>query len=236
MRGKRIDIILLVAGILAVLLAIKTSGDVYPWEKPHPIIEFAFDQFQTGNEIVFNLSIGSAVTVLFYFLIVWYPERRKRGILRNSLKEQYHRFRISTINIMLDCCEDNYDSSLVQRLATDPHDFQKYFNEDVTGNGGRMYDVMNNIDEDYLQRFRIELEMLRDELSYIISQIDISEPKILDFFKHLSQYVYRMEHFTIGASDTKYLSEFFWQVFANWDIVKGCSDEDIIEVMIARIR
>ena len=118
MRSKYIDIVLLVAGIMAILLAIKTSGDIYPWEKPHPFIESIFDQFQTGNEIVFSLSVGSAVSVLFYFLIVWYPEKRKRYILMNSLREYYHRFRLSTISILLLSCNKVCEYSLVKSLTT----------------------------------------------------------------------------------------------------------------------
>jgi hypothetical protein len=234
MRSKYINMVLLLFGIVAILLAIKTSSDTYPWETSHPFLEMIFNQFPTGNEIVFNLSVGSAVTVLFYFLIVWYPDRRKRNILRNSLREHYQRFRLTTIQILLFCCNKVYDSALPKKL-NDPEEFKKYFSEDVTGTGGRMYDVMNNIDEHYLQELRIELEMLRNELSYIISQVDISEPKILDFFKNLSQYVYRMEHLTLEYEDIKSLSNFLWQIFANFDIATGCSDEDIIEVMIEKI-
>ena len=235
MRSKYIDIVLLIFGIMAILLAIKTSDDIYPWEKPHPFIEAIFNQFQTGNEIVFSLSVGSAVSILFYFLIVWYPERRKRYILRNSLREYYHRFRLSTIGILLLSCNKVCEYSLVKKL-NDPEEFKKYFTEDVTGTGGRMYDVMNNFDEHHLQDLRIELEMLRDELAYIISQVDISEPKILDFFKNLSKYVYRMEHLTLEYDDIKSLSNFLWQMFANADFATGGSDEDIIEVMIDKIR
>ncbi|MHC4519467.1 MAG: hypothetical protein ACYTAS_12825 [Planctomycetota bacterium] len=234
MKSRHIDIVLLVAGLTAMLLAIKTSDDAYPWENRHPIIESIFDQFETGNELLFNLSVGSAVAVLFYFLIVWYPERRKRRILRNSLREQYHRFRRSTISILLGCCNEVQDYSLVERLD-DPEEFRKYFSEDVTGTGRRMYDVMNNLEDWHLQELRIELEMLRDELAYIISQVDISEPKILDFFKNLSQYVYRMQHLTLEYDEIKSLSNFLWQMFANFDFATGISEDDIIEVMIQKI-
>jgi len=237
MSRKYIDIALLVVGIIAVLLAIKTSHDPFPWNSTHPLIEFLedlFDKFETGNEVIFSLSVGSAVSILFYFLIVWYPERRKRKILRESLKQNYYRFRLSTIGILLHSSDHCCDSHLQQKL-NDPKEFRKYFQEDVTGSGERWYDVQNNLEECHLQELRIELEILRDELAYIISQIDISEPKTLDFFKNLSKYVYRMKQKSLEYDDVKSLSGFLWEIFANWDFSTGYVEEDIIEKMIQKI-
>lgn len=79
--------ILGILGIISTFLMFKASSDPI-WS----VLNYEgnmLSQFSTGNNIVFNLSIGIFVSIIFYILIVKYPEHRKKEIIKNNMREQY---------------------------------------------------------------------------------------------------------------------------------------------------
>ena len=49
-----------------------------------PIAPYLY-ALHNGNAIGFNLSIGYLVSIFFWLLVVYFPERRRRLILRDNL-------------------------------------------------------------------------------------------------------------------------------------------------------
>lgn len=50
----------------------------------------AFHQFTNGNSIIFNLSVGYIVSLMFYVIVVVIPEYRERQSLKTSLVKLFH--------------------------------------------------------------------------------------------------------------------------------------------------
>lgn len=108
LRIKAFTAILLALIILSILLAVKTSGDPILDVFKNTWIEHWFQKLPTGNAIIFNLSIGFLVSSFFYLLVVWFPEKRRRNIIKNNLVEQYQSFKEDTISILLSACQSSY--------------------------------------------------------------------------------------------------------------------------------
>ena len=187
-----------------------------------------------GNTILFNLSVGFLVSLFFWFLVVRVPELRKRAILKRNLTRQYQYFKEDVIQILLFAAASTYDSELVKKL-TDYREFKRYFSENQNA---KWYDALNGLqsDTDYLNDLLVEVELLADEISYVLNNIAIDDEEVHFFFKRLSTHVYRLKNASIYTSDhAKYLGNFVWELLARWSMVDGQRKEDIVQDMIDKI-
>jgi hypothetical protein len=148
-RPRVLTIILWTLTIFCIFLALKSSNEpVLEIFKTTPI-ETSFRQFSTGNSIIFNLSIGFLVSIIFYLLIVWIPDRRRRKIIKHNIGEQYRNFKENTIDLLLDACSEGKNSELISRLC-DLKYFRDYFNKFISEDQRRWHAVFNGLDELYL--------------------------------------------------------------------------------------
>lgn len=69
------ELILLIFFLFAVILVVKSSGAPYalPWG------ENIFKQFQYNNDIALNLGLGYITSLIFYLIVVYAPDRKKRN-------------------------------------------------------------------------------------------------------------------------------------------------------------
>jgi len=104
MRLKVSTLILGTISIGSIILALKASNEPMLSIFRDTWVDSFFQQFGTGNSIIFSLSIGFLVSMIFYLLVVWYPNKRKKNIIKHNLEEQYHFFKEGTIHILLSAC------------------------------------------------------------------------------------------------------------------------------------
>ncbi|MBU2897020.1 hypothetical protein [Vibrio hepatarius] len=70
---------------LSTFLLFKSSDEnIIPLIKD-TVIDPAFYQFPNGNSIIFNLSVGYIVSLMFYIIVVVIPEYREKKSLKNEL-------------------------------------------------------------------------------------------------------------------------------------------------------
>jgi len=234
LRIKAFTSILLALIILSILLAVKTSGDPILDVFKNTWIEPWFQKLPTGNAIIFNLSIGFLVSSFFYLLVVWFPEKRRRNIIKNNLVEQYQSFKEDTISILLSACQSSYKGELPRDL-TNQSEFRIFFKESVTDSQNRWHVVLNNLNDRLLQELLVEFEILLNEVTYVLNNVTIEDPNVFSFFKRLSQTVYKMKNTTLDYDDVKHLSGFLWELFAGWSFIDGYREDDIVAVMIKEI-
>jgi hypothetical protein len=236
MRLKFPTVTLWIASIVSIILAFKTSSEPILSIFSETWIDSFFEQFSTGNSIVFDLSIGFIVSVFFYLIIAWYPNRQRKRLIKRNFKEQYHSFKQDTILILLSACHETIDNKLSLKL-TEQSEFKKFFtkpNKDEPRNI-KWYDVLNGLKEYHLKELLVELEIFRNEVAYVLDNVEINDPDVFSFFKRLSQTVYKLKNSTLDSDDFKPIEHFFWQVFAGWNIIDGYTDIDIVKVMISKI-
>lgn len=184
-----------------------------------------------GNSIVFNLSVGYLVSLFFWLLVVYLPERSRRLILRDNLRRRYQDFRESTIQILLWASIGAHDSELPKELC----DHQK-FREFFDGNDKEhWYAALNGLqgNKDRVDELLLELQLFASEVSYVLNSVNIQDPKVHSFFKLLSENIYRLKNSTVYSYDqVKYLGNFLWEIHARWSLINGQLEDDIIQEMI----
>ena len=92
MRIKISALLLWILSIGSAFLALKANTEPVPLIFKNKWFGYLFEPFSTGNSIIFNLSVGFLVSIVFYLLVVWYPERRKKSTIKHNLAETYRFF------------------------------------------------------------------------------------------------------------------------------------------------
>jgi len=202
----------------------------------------------TGNTIIFTLSIGYVVSFLFWAMNIALPENRKRRLLKSRLKERYKFFRHDVIRILMDCYETyrrDYDNEgkldyfhdqhgLVEKLC-DHEEFIKFFKANHYQN---WYAVLNGIqyEESHLSDLYIEFQLLADEVSYVLNNVNIHDDGVISFFNNFFSHTYRLKNASVFSEDqAKYLGNFLWEILAQWSMIDGQRKKDQILEMINQI-
>ena len=184
-----------------------------------------------GNSIVFNLSVGYLVSLFFWLLVVYFPDRTRRRILRDNLGRRYQDFRESTIQILLWASIGSHDSELPKELC-DHRRFKEFFDEN---DKKHWYAALNGLqgNKDRVDELLLELELFAGEVSYVLNNVNIQDQKVHSFFKRLSENIYRLKNSTVYSYDqVKYLGNFLWAIHARWSIIDGQLENDVIQDMI----
>jgi hypothetical protein len=117
----------------------------------------------------------------------------------------------------------------------DAERFREYFEQKVTPDRTRWHEFFNNLDKFYLGQLQTVMDQFRDELIFILNNIDIPKDEPFEFLKRLSAAISQMKSVTLGYDETKPLDRFLWNVFAGWDWLEGYRKEDVIQKMIDEI-
>jgi hypothetical protein len=184
-----------------------------------------------GNSIVFSLSVGYLVSLFFWLLVVFIPEHNRQQVLRDNLCRRYQDFRESTIQILLLASIGTHDSELPKELC-DHRRFREFFDENSKAN---WYAALNGLqgNKDRVDELLLELELFASEVSYVLNNVSIQDPKVHSFFKRLSENIYRLKNSTVYSYDqVKYLGNFLWAIHARWSIIDGQLENDAIQDMI----
>lgn len=191
----------------------------------------------TGYGNMFHsLSVGFVVSSMFYFLVIYMPEHKRRSIVRESLKNQYMQFKMSCIDTFLIISDSQEYSNREELLNLS--EFRRYFKEENKNGENRWGAVANSLqgNEYYLKEVIYYLQMLNEEIRYIRNTVHLNDVEVFDFLNRLSQLIVRMESTEREYDDIKSLCRFLWSIFTGWDWAKGYSDSDIIKNMMERTK
>ncbi len=217
MPNKLITIILIFATICFSVIAINTAPE------------------KNYSSVANSLSIGFVVSAMFYFMVVYLPEKQKRNLIRKSLKRQYRQFKLSCIDIFLIMSKSQRYPN--REMLLDQKEFRRYFKNNVSTNQERWDSVANGLQSNqvYLQEIIYELRMLNEEIRFVKSSIDIHDEETFVFFNRLSQIILKIESTQPEYDDVKSFCRFLWELFTGWNLVDGYKDTDFISDMIEKL-
>ena len=234
-RTSVLTIVLWTLTIICMVLTLKSSDEPVLGLFINTPIETIFGQFASGNSIIFNVSIGFLVSIIFYILVVWIPDKRRKNIIKHNIEEQYPFFKEDTIHILLSACSvGSYDSNSPSKLS-DQNEFRKYFKENISASQNRWHAVFNGLEGYLLRELLVELEILLNEVTFVLNNVYINDQNVFSFFKRLSYSVYKLKNTTSEYDDLKRLASFLWELFAGWSMIDGYRNEEIVKVMISKI-
>lgn len=182
------------------------------------------------------LSVGFVISAIFFFIVVYLPEKQKRNRIYRSMEKQYRQFKLSCISTFLILSKSQEYHP--QDMLLDQEEFRRYFQNNNAQNETRWDAVANEIqsNEYYLNEILYELRVLNDEIKFVRSSVDIHDEEVFTFLNHLSQIIHRMESTTRDYDAVKSLCQFLWEIFAGWSFIHGYRNRDLIYDMIKRVK
>ena len=174
------------------------------------------------------------VSLFFYWLVVRIPENVKRRRIRKSFTKHFLQFRENSIATMLMVVDRRFSWGFHQELLAQNR-FREYFKEDVGQGQDRWDSLHNKMTGHALHELLTHLEILRNEILFVMSAVEIDDEKVLEFLKRLSATIIRMRSTTRDYDSMKSFGNFMWQVFSGWDFVTGYQERDFFEDMIRAI-
>jgi hypothetical protein len=184
--------------------------------------------------IAYDLGIGSIISVFFYWLVVRLPENAKRRRIRNSFVEHFREFKEDAIATMLMVTDDTFAWGFHRELV-DQNNFRDYFKQEVSPGEDRWDSLHNKMTDYYLDELLTHLEILRAEILFTMSAVEIDDKRVLEFLKRLSATIIKMRKTTRDYDSMKSFGKFMWEVFAGWSFVTGYQKRDFFEDMIRAI-
>jgi len=186
--------------------------------------------------LVNSFSVGFVISVVFYFIVVYFPENQRKARIYRSMELQYRVFKescISTFLVLSDSQEYEYKENLLNQ-----EEFRRYFKNNNGRNENRWDAVVNGIqgNEYYLNEIIYELRMLNEEIKFIRSSVDIHDEDVFQFLKRLSHMIHRMESTKPDYDDIKSFCGFLWSLFTGWSFIDGYRKTDIVTEMLERIK
>lgn len=188
------------------------------------------------ENIIHSLSLGFVVSAIFYFLVVYMPEYKRRNMVHESFKSQYIQFKMSCIDTFLILSDSQEYSNREELLNLS--EFRKYFKDENERGENRWDAIANYLQENdhYLKDVIYHLQIFNEEIRYTRNFVGLSEPEVFGFLNRLSQLIVRMESTERNYDDIKSLCGFLWSIFTGWSWIEGYSESDLIKDMIERAK
>ena len=185
---------------------------------------------------IYAISISIIAAYIFYIFNIYLPEQKRKNIIKHNFEEQYIYFKKYSIAIFLSALGESSNVKIEEKLC-DLNEFKKYFKEKYCNEQERWYKVWGDLKGILLKDLLVQLDILRDEASFILNNTEIDDENVLSFFKLLSQsvYGYRIEGINMDYDEKKALMNFLWVLFTGWSFGDGYREEDIVKLMIEKI-
>jgi len=233
-RRKALDLSLWALFVVCAFLTFKASADYFPSWAEGTWIENVLIQFETGNQIIFDVSVGAIVSLLIYLLVVRIPEFRKRSRLRDNLRRRYSLLKEECIMNFLWACGEPAGLDLVDQLK-DRETFKSYFKVRVSDSQERWHAVLNGLDEARVRAIVAELAHFRRELEFTLASVDVDDAQAFALLRNLTRILHSSERWTAGYDEVKPLSQFMWSLHTGWDWVQGYTGRDAVADLIEAI-
>jgi hypothetical protein len=225
-------LILIAINLVAILLAgedPRFRDAVWAMTPFHLTSEYA----AAWNKVIYDLNLGSIVSLFFYGLIVRLPEHQKRTRIKRSFQAHYTRFKLECIEIFLLLADNSYEMEVPETLMNQAA-FRDYFKTPVSDGQERWHRVANNLEGYYLQLILNRMEAFREEIIFVLNNLDIETDAAFEFSKNFSKAITSASILT-RTDDKKQLLQFLWTVFTGWSFVTGYPEGDIVEDMIREL-
>ena len=183
---------------------------------------------------LYDFGMGGLVSVLFYWLLVRLPEDAKRRRVRRSLERQFRSFKVECLSVILGTVDGLIDPETVRGLL-DQKEFRAYFKTKVSPDQDRWHVFLNRLDPTGLRNIIFQTELLREEVNFAVSAVDIPNDEAFDFLKRLSRVLQSVRDADVSYDEIGPLARFLWTVFSGFDFVTGYQQEDAVSKTIGSI-
>jgi len=195
---------------------------------------FTSEEAGFWNPLFNTLASGAVLSILFFWLLVEFPQHRKRERLKRIFVTQYRSFKLQCIDIFLVLSKSPSDSEMAQRLL-DLDEFKTFFKEDTGDGQDRWYRFLNGLNDHYLEALARKMEHLRDEFRIFLLAVESEDEELVGLLKRFTEATYYHITRSDDNDEVKSLSGYFWELFAGWSVIEGYRSDDIVLKAIQKI-
>jgi hypothetical protein len=113
--------------------------------------------------------------------------------------------------------------------------FRSYFKARVTPDQVRWDRFCNNLDDYHLGALVKRMETFRDEITFILNNVDVPPDEPFEFLKLLSAAIYSVHNATPEYDDIKQFSIFLWEILAGFNLATDHTENNVFQKMIDAI-
>ena len=191
--------------------------------------------------VLVGILSGGIISFLFYFLVVFVPENRKKTIIKNYLSKAYREIKRDILWQIVFASIRGGRSDLTTNLdevdkLMSIEAFKAAFEHGREADEG-FYAFENQMSEDTneFRKIILSFRVLSKQIEYVLHNYPIEDQKVFDFFNRLEAFLLRMQWLEPGYDESKALCRFIWEIFAGFRIIEGYRGYDLIEKMIQDI-
>ena len=228
LRNHKYILIFLVLSIFGVFSG---SNDAISLIFQGTCIEKLLLKIHTGNSIIFSISIAYISSFIFWLLIVFFPERKKKNIIKKHFTLSYKYFKEKTIGIICNAAGCSIDNEQFNKL-TNHNDFKFFFNSNMWDN------VLNGLANDniLLDDLIIQLELLVSEIQYVLNNVEIYDENIFTAFKVFQSNIYAIKNSSnYQYEPEKYIGNILYEILGSYSRMTGKFVNDRFQELIDNI-
>lgn len=175
-----------------------------------------------GNPVIANLASSLFVSIVFWLLIVDWPEAKNRRIVRDRLKTAFNEFRDDLRHTLLGSCGP-YSLETAEQIRG-PKAFRSYFKTRVNESQERWHVALSKLQEGGLDLRRVYagFDALSDEISYALHRVAPRSRDAHDGMRQFLLFVYQFKAAYVPGQpldydDTKWLGRELWSLMVTSD-------------------
>jgi hypothetical protein len=186
-----------------------------------PVILFTIFYFYTLSKLsnYWELANGIAqdvlITMLFFYLFVYIPERRKIERIKKNLQRVFKDFKLHLLRIILHAGNFEYTDKIEHLLQ--PAEFKRFFDDKrwaAVGEGLKKNPQLVDVILD-------NIALLREEMLFALNNADIANDEVYYFFKRSTESLDKFPTLDHTADDVQSLMDFMWTLFTGFDWING---------------
>jgi len=188
--------------------------------------------------IATNLLAGGLVSFLFYYLVVYLPEVRKKSIIKSNLQKMYKMIKTDILWAIVDASKEGGRHDLIPSVEfveslTSPSAFKSSFESgDEADEGFYAFENQMMHETPEFRQIIQRLTMLSKQIEFVLHNYSIDDQEVFDFFKRLELLLMSLPANGAGYVESEALCRFIWEVFAGWSGIEGYIGYDPIQKMI----
>ena len=201
------------------------------------------DIFRSLFNASYALLAGGVVSFLFYFLMVFVPERRRRAIIKRNLTNNYLYLKKNIAHQIFwasvkggrdDLREALFAGTEAVESLMKVGSFRRLFEGGKEADEG-WYAFENQMGPDSLEYREIilNLQIFQKQIDFVLHNYSGVDGRLFDLMKNLEIVLHRIDHTYPDYDGIKPLCSFLWTIFSGWDFAVGYRDYDPIEKMIS---
>lgn len=232
---NRSDAALLGGLVFTAILALKASDDPLPVVLRGTWLGSFLLQFTTGNQIVFDLTVGFFSAIATYFLFVRLPEQQKRKRIVRQLSSTLRDVKRNCIRTYLSMLRDgSYEASLPEQLL-DQEAFKAFFHAHNASDQARWGHIINELNEYWLTQILAELRVLREEIQFALAALETSSDSAFERLKDIYGWAIRAEAIDLSSDDPKSFFRSLWSMHTGYSFIEGYTGRDHVADQIASL-